>query len=436
VLFDEGFTAAGTVRMAGADITGRLRFRGATLGGKDNHGSALLADGIKVGGGVGLDKTCATRGALRLVGADIAGDLRLSGVQLNGSDDESNALVANEIKVSNNVVFGFSSRSSVAAGSTAQGALSLKSAHVGGSLYLKPEKLAAGEDPDGKRKVALNMEGARIAHDLVWEPGQPVDGQVILEDAQVGLLKDNLKKSLNGHWPSVRPDQLLRLNGFIYRGFGGDHQGEVGERLHWVGSPDKANPAREWAGRRRAKPVNDPAATARFASQPYEQLATVYRQTGQDTEARRVAIARRTDLRRYGDLKWHRQAGNWLLDKTIKYGYQTWRAGVALAVVFAAIWLLAILAQHHHLMEPVGSFHGPPPTATQCTGNYPCFYPLGYTVDTVIPIINVHQATYWAPNTDLPWGWAWALATWIATGLGWALATLLVAGYTGLVRQD
>ena len=220
------------------------------------------------------------------------------------------------------------------------------------------------------------------------------------------MLTDNLANHRQGGWPPVRPDQLLRLDGFTYRGFGGDHQGEVRERLRWIGSGDKA------------KPVKDSPAAARFASQPYEQLAAHYRQIGQDTEARKVAIAKRSDLRRYGDLKWHRRAGDWLLDKTIKYGYQTWRAGVALAVVFVAFWLLAILAQHHHLVEPVGSFHGPPPTATQCTGNYPCFYPLGYTVNTVIPIINVHQAAYWAPNTDLPWGWAWDLATWIATGLG------------------
>lgn len=87
-------------------------------------------------------------------------------------------------------------------------------------------------------------------------------------------------------------------------------------------------------------------------------------------------------------------------------------------------------------MEPVGSFHGPAPSATQCNDSYPCFYPLGYTVDTVIPLINVHQATYWGPNASAPWGWAWVASTGIATGFGWALATLLIAGYTGLVRQE
>ena len=72
----------------------------------------------------------------------------------------------------------------------------------------------------------------------------------------------------------------------------------------------------------------------------------------------------------------------------------------------------------------------------QCTSNYPCFYPVGYTVDTVIPLINVHRAEYWGPDGHAAWGWLWADSAWAATGLGWALATLLVAGYTRLVRQE
>ena len=420
---DDGFIADGCVRMPGADITGRLRFRRATLNGKDNHGSALLADGIKARGGMELDETCTTRGALRLVGADIAGDLKMSGVSLNGKDGEGNALVANGIRVSGDVIFGKNSRSSAVGGSTADGALSLRSAHVGGSLHLRPEKLAGEKDDEGKWKVAVDMEGARIARDLVWEPGQQISGQVILEDTEIGQLKDSLPDS-GGHWPSVHPDLMLRLRGFTYRGFGGDNPGTVDDRLRWIGSLGKAKRAEESTG------------TRYFASQPYEQLAAVYRQAGEDTEARKVAIARRADLRKYGDLELHRRIGNWLLDKTIKYGYQTWRAGLALAVVFVAFWTLAYFAQRHHLMEPVGSFHGPAPSATQCIASYPCFYPLGYTINTVIPIINVHQATYWGPNASTPWGWAWAAGTAIATGLGWALATLLVAGYTGLVRQE
>jgi hypothetical protein len=164
----------------------------------------------------------------------------------------------------------------------------------------------------------------------------------------------------------------------------------------------------------------------------------VYRKAGQDTQARDVAIARRADLRRYGKLNPYRRFGNWFLDWTIKFGYQTWRAGVGLAVVFLIFWMFSYLAQQGHLMVAVGETEGLHylPSATQCTSSYPCFYPFGYTIDTVIPLIDVHQAAYWGPDGHTPLGHVWVACTWAATVAGWALATLLVAGYTGLVRQD
>jgi hypothetical protein len=173
-----------------------------------------------------------------------------------------------------------------------------------------------------------------------------------------------------------------------------------------------------------------------FTPGPYEQLAAVYRQAGRDSEARKVAIKRRSDLRRYGKLNPYRWVGNWFLGWSIGYGYRTWRAGVGLVAVFIIFALLACFAQQHHLMVPVGNTAGLPVSATKCTSSYPCFYPVGYAIDTVIPVINVHQAAYWGPDGNAPLGRAWVVATWIATGLGWALATLLVAGYTGLVRRD
>jgi hypothetical protein len=177
---------------------------------------------------------------------------------------------------------------------------------------------------------------------------------------------------------------------------------------------------------------------APIATQPYEQLAAVCRHAGQDKEARRIAIARRSDLRKYGNLSPLARIVNWLLDKSIKYGYQTWRAVAGLVSLYVIVLILSILTQHHDLITPVGNVTGltPAPVATKCADNYPCFYPVGYAIDTVIPIINVYQAAYWGPNGSAPWGWTWVAGTWIATGLGWALVTLLVAGYTGLARRE
>jgi len=155
---------------------------------------------------------------------------------------------------------------------------------------------------------------------------------------------------------------------------------------------------------------------------------------GKTLRPAKVAIARRVDLRRYGSLSWYLKAGNWFMDNTIKFGYQTWRAAVGLAVVFVAFVVMTFFAQHHHAIVPVSDLvvgvH-PVPVATRCTPSYPCFYPLGYAIDVVIPVIKVHQADFWGLN-----GWGWFAGSWAATVLGWAAVTLLAVGYTGLVRKQ
>ena len=408
VYLDRTFTAAGAVQLSGADITSQLSCNGGQLKGADLEGNALVADSIKVrGGGVHLHDGFTAAGAVWLAGADITGQLNCSGAQLTGHNRAGDALVVAGTKISGDVFLDDEF--------TAAGTVVLTSARVGGSVFLEPAGLAGGD------KNALTATRAQISTRLRWAPKQPVSGLVDLADATVGQLEDDWSANrTNGYWPT---GGRLRLDGFTYGRFGGAPQVTVKHRLAWIRSQYQPD-----AGHN----------TTDFASQPYEQLASVYRHAGQDDQARKVAIARRADLRKYGNLNLYRKFGNWFLDKSIKYGYETWRAAAALAAVFVVFSVFSFLAQQHHLMEPVGITVGLPslPSATKCTSSYPCFYPVGYTIDTVIPLINVHQAANWGPDGHAPWGHIWVAGTWVATVLGWALATLLVAGYTGLVRRE
>ena len=409
------FTAAGAVRLARADVAGQLMCNGAQLTGADHDGNALVADGMKVGRDVSFGQAAAddaeaarpftAAGAVQLTRADIAGQLSCSGAQLSVADHDGNALVANGIRVGAAVLLN--------KGFTAAGTVSFISARAD-RLVLSPAKRAGADE------ITFNFTAkeAEIAGELRWAPDGQFSGRVNLEDAHVGELADNnwtrTSEQAHGYWP---PGGRLRLNGFTYGGLG---DARADQRLGWVRS--------QYEGARPAP----------FAAQPYEQLADMYSRAGQDSDARVVAIARRRDLRRYGKLNWYRKFGNWFLDWTIRYGYQTWRAAAGLAAVFVAFLVLSIAGQHQHVIVPTGDIKGlhPVPTATQCTSDYPCFYPFGYTVDTVIPIINVHQADHWGPDGHAPAGWLWVFGAWAATAAGWALATLLVAGYTGLVRQN
>jgi hypothetical protein len=456
VFLTEEFEAAGAVRLSGAEIAGQLQCQGAHLSGRDDDGNALFADGLKVTV-ISLDKSIAAAGAVRLLHADIAGQLQCHGTHLNGRDNDGNAMVADGLKASS--VFlteGFEaagavrldsaeitgqlvvSRARLEAASehgdalsasglkatevllvdevTVVGGISFKSARIDGSILVRPGRLAEGD-----QAMAFDAQRSRVTGTLLWVPTAPVGGRVNLESAVAGELVDNWTGSRdNGYWPT---GGLLTLDGFTYGRIGGGDHATVDQRLDWIRSQYQAT-------------ANDQPRA--FATQPYEQLAAVYRQAGQETQARKIAIAGRADLRRYGNLTPYRKAANWFLDKTIKYGYQTWRAGAGLAVLYLAATALAWLAQHLNLIVPVGDITGlhPVPSALRCTPDYPCFYPAGYAIDTVIPIISVHQASYWGIDGSAAWGWAWVTSTWMFTGLGWAAATLLVAGYTGLIRQQ
>jgi uncharacterized protein YjbI with pentapeptide repeats len=429
VIFDGGL-AAGTVRLPGANITGQLSFSGAMLTGAG--GNALMADQVTVGADTYLDHVVTAGGVIRLVGARIQGSLTCSAARLTGAGGTS--LLAEGLKVGSSVFFddGFETDSM----------LSLVSAQVDGSVRIEAATLARRGGT-----TALDATGTQITHELRWAPAGQVTGRVILDNASVGQLEDTWGGGReNGYWPQAGRG-LLSLEGFTYTRIG--DQADLDERLTWIGSQPEGPlrkrivPAlrRPWRvradrrSRRRARAVHG------FAPQPYEQLATAYQQAGQDTEARTVAIARRRDLRLYAKpkLNLYRRALNWLLEKTIQYGYQTWRAVLGIAVLYVIVLGFFWYAQHRTgLIVPAQSTQGlhPQPTAGSCVQDYPCFSPAGYAVDTVIPLINVHQADYWRPNASAHLGWLFVYVSWAGIILGWTLATLAVAGYTGLVRNS
>ena len=449
VFLNAGFTAAGAISLLGADIAGNLECSGAQLTREGKDGNVLIADVLKVGHDMFLDEGFTAAGAISLLGANITANLECRGAQLNRADGNGNALVAGGLKVGGDMFLD--------EGFTAAGTVSLQSVSVGGSLLLslgEPAEVKAGKSASVKPTTALDATGAQVTHRLGWWPAEQVAGLVILEDAAVGQLEDSWQTDEgprpNGYW--ARADKgLLRLDGFTYARCASEHeqQATLEQRLAWIGSQPVPTwgarlltairaPRQAWSESKDRRASRRARAAYGFTPQPYEQLANVYQQAGQNREARMVALARRRDLRFYGNLTPYRKALNWLLDKTIEYGYQTWRAVVGITALYIVIFLLFRYAQHRTgLIVPVQPVNGlsPKPTAAICTSNYPCFSPIGYAIDTVIPIINVHQANYWGPNASAHLGWFFVYASWVGIVLGWAFATLAVAGYTGLVRN-
>jgi len=380
------FTVTGAVRLTGADIAGQFKCQGARVRSGDPEGDALICNGMKIGGSVYLDKGFTTSGAVKFSRASIAGSLNCRGARL-GANKKGMALIAERMSVN-------------------------------GGVLLDEGFTAAG---------SISLRGASIVRELRWAPANVPEGGVNLEGARAQQLTDDWTGGRSaGYWPQG----TLRLAGFTYDGFGGDHPLPVEHRLAWIRSQYHV-PA--------SKATTTSSVAIPFAAQPYKQLADVYRRAGQDDDARAIEIARRRDLRRYGSIPLHRKALNWILDATIRYGYQTWRALAGLVGLYAIAFSAFLFAQHQQgLIAPANALAAARvhPTALKCVSEYPCFYPAGYAVDIVFPLINFHQAENWRPNGDHPWGWPWVAGTWVATGLGWSLATLVAVGYTGLARRE
>jgi hypothetical protein len=146
----------------------------------------------------------------------------------------------------------------------------------------------------------------------------------------------------------------------------------------------------------------------------YDQLAAAYLRTGYEEAARKVRIAK----------QWHRRAVlnpagrllNWLLYVTVGYGYRTWLAGAWLAGLIAiGTWVFS---------------HAYPDNMTPVSTHPPAFHALAYTLDVLVPIVNLGQQNAWQPQ-DSALYWSWAL-----TGAGWVLTTAVVAGLTGILKRD
>jgi len=78
--------------------------------------------------------------------------------------------------------------------------------------------------------------------------------------------------------------------------------------------------------------------------------------------------------------------------------------------------------------------------------DYPKFNFIVYSIDSFVPLVDLHQAKYWLPNPNCSpelsrCQWLGScfvsflrLYLWVHIAMGWILTTLLVVGLTGLVR--
>ena len=170
----QSFTAAGAIYLVDADIGGFLGCSGAQLR-ANKDGDGLVASRMKVGN-IALDtwvnadgavqQRFTAAGTVRLDGADIGGSLGCTGAQLTAANKDGNALAAYQMKVGGDVLLDtWVNADGTAQSFTAAGAVQLVDADIGGGLSCTGAQLAACRYRHG------GQQGRRRAS------GQPDEGR-------------------------------------------------------------------------------------------------------------------------------------------------------------------------------------------------------------------------------------------------------------------
>jgi hypothetical protein len=333
-------------------------------------------------------------GEVRLLGAQIGGTLDCSG----GSfiNPEGRAFNGDGLAVKEDVFFG--------EGAKFEGEVRLLGAQIGGQLSLR------GGEFISENAIALLLEDVGIRGVIFIDSINSIKGHISLNDASVGVLCDDDK-----YW---NHNQTIFLDGFSYGRIHCDDSKllTAKERLRWLALQPKDS----------------------FHPQPYDQLAKVFRNMGQEKDARDILIAKQKERRKYLGW-WPLRFWSLLLYLTTGYGYQMWRA-LLFAIAFILLGYLNFdNAYRAGLMNPTKlSNSGKENTIEYIKEkmSYPSFSPVIYSVDAFLPIVDLHQESHWLPKSDDAGATYIWIYLWFHIMMGWLLTTLVVASIGGVVRRE
>lgn len=319
--------------------------------------------------------------ALRLRGAEITGELDLSYAQLDCP------LILDDCTFEQTPVLAWATTRMLCVNGAKLPGLDLSYARVGGDLSLRSAEcgrlaltgtqVTGGIDLTGALLTGEpeSLDGYELsAQELVLRPRTVIPGSIDLSYARLRRLIDD---------PATWPRRLV-LNGLVYDSV--DPALPVEDRVGWLARTDG------------------------YAAPPYEQLAGAYRRLGYEREVREVLISRERRHRAMRPV--YLRGWSYLQDWTVGYGYRPLRAlwwlAAAVLIGTAVFWF-----QHP----------GHAPSASPRLH----FNPFVYSVDLLIPVINLGQRTGFQPT-----GWE----QWVATSLvalGWILTTTIASGISRVV---
>jgi len=401
----DGARITGSIDLDGARLATRLILRQcffhAVVRLQDSEIDFLSLQGSRLPG-LAADRMVVKGGVFLRNGFHATGEVRLPGA----------ALFADGVTVKGDVFLND--------GFHATGEVRLPGADIGGDLDCSKGKFENDSDDQfvldcSKGKFENDsddqfvLERAKIAGALNWTKVKLVgNGTISFHLASVGTIIDDEKS-----WP--KKDNLF-LDGLRYT------------MLGW-NSPTGWRARKDWLDRQAFRPRD-------FRPQPYEQLIKVLRAMGHDRDARQIAMEKQRALRRSGGLKLHERLWNCFMGVTLGYGYQPWRAVVVLFMFLVLGGIGAYCAAERGIMVPAKERVYMAATYPPAPPDYPVLDPMIYSLDVLLPIVDLHQESYWLPSVNKPYGALARWYMWLHIAVGWIFTTLAVAGFTGLVKKD
>ncbi len=454
-LLCDDFKATGTVWLLGAQIHGSLNCIKAQLNG---HGrDALVVVNGVIKGDVFLRNDFKANGSVRLHGAKISGDLSCSNSEFDG--EGKNSLSADSAVIQGNVLLRNNFK--------AIGTVRLLGTQIGGDLDCSRAQF------DGREHEALSARTLRVSGAFFFRNLLSQANKMDLSAASVGVLVDDTNA-----W-----GKDLILDGFSYDNIGDRGPTNATERLAWLDKQHDSMSGLSGTG-------------TDFRPQPWKQLQKVLREMGHTEDARQVAIAfedrlRHADLIGLSPQHWSR-GRKWLYRASARgfhlgfriltgYGYRPirllgWFTGIWLACAtfywFAALPPNDVFAPSNPLVFQHAEYQAcapdrpetkkemaKPPKQQKVVGagnwylcselreEYTGFSPLAYSLDVILPLVDLQQQKDWGPLIPTPQPHPWyefrergmkhlvRLVIWFETLFGWLASLLLVAIVSGLTKR-
>jgi hypothetical protein len=414
VFFNQGFSARGNVRLVKADIGGALdcsggRFENPPSVGDIESGYALSADNVVVSGTIFLNKGFTSKGGVRLLGAQVGGNLDCSAAAFEnplmpGIPQSGNALSADNVVVNGTVFFN--------SGFTCRGDVRLPGAEISGNLTCDSATFVG----------SLLAEGVSVKGAMYWVDISDVAHTGLdLINTSVDSLVDDAKS-----WPAR---ERLILDGFAYKRFSSSAPRDAKTRLDWLARQDP------------------------FTPQPYRQLAKVLSEEGDDWGGRQV-LARMELLRRRQESRGRGWPARWwsatksvVLRRTVGYGYSPGRSLVWLILLVILGWPLYRAGYFAGNIAPSDKDAYSEFKRTQRPpGYYEPFQAITYSFENSFPLVKLGQADRWQPEpasfsaaSGRHFFISASFLLWFRRAqiiLGWFFATIGLAAVTGFVRRD